>query len=82
MRVVETSWMKLVEFHVGYSTPGTPSHRDAVSRGPVGICSEKIGLAGPARGQHDKTCFEHVDGAGLRVENVGACALVARQAQF
>ena len=50
MRVVKAGRVKLIEFHVGHPTAGTPGHGNTVASGAVRIAGVQVDLAGPASG--------------------------------
>ena len=61
MRVEQTGWMELVEFHVGDSTTGPPRHGDAITGGAVRITRIQVDLACSAGGQQHKSSLEDLN---------------------
>jgi len=74
--VEEAGGVKLDEFHVGDVRPGAPGHRDAVTRGDVGVGRDEVDFACPSRCQDREPRPERVDPVVLDVENVGSQATI------
>ena len=62
--------MELHHLHVAYFGARTVRHRDAVTRGDIGIRRELIDLAGSASGEDDGMGGKRLDASGLRVEHM------------
>ena len=77
MGMVETRWMELIEFHIGYSTTCTPCHRDTIASRAIGVGGKQIGFASATGSENHKACSKKVDVARARTENIGANALFA-----
>src|SRR5690625_1628564 len=73
LRVKQTSWVKLIELHIGYPTARTPRHRDAIAAGAVRVAGIQVNLAGASGGQHYSTCLEYVYLVVFFAQRVDAC---------
>ena len=82
MRMVQTSGMELIEFHVGDSATGAPSHGDAIPRGTVRIAGVQVHLACAPGRQDDESSLKYFHAARALIEHVGACATVGEATEF
>ena len=66
--MVEAGRVELIKLEVGHPTACTPSHRNAVAAGSVGIGGVSIRFAGSAGGQHHRVGAEGFNASILGVE--------------
>src|SRR5690554_607814 len=78
VRVVQTGWVELVEFHVGHATACTPGHSDTVTGGAVWIGGVPVRFGCAAGCDNSEARSKKLHMVVFKVQYVGANAAVAR----
>ena len=80
--MVQAGRVKLVEFHIGDTTAGTPGHGNTITTGGIRVTGIQVHLAGTAGGEHHVAGHKSLYRLLVTIQHIGTDTAIVCQAEL